>query len=72
MTSIDLTSIVRKVGINIVSASQILLPNIYFYPFFCEIQRFLTIRFYTAPIYLIRFYRVYIMKDYSGLSFFKT
>ena len=47
MTSIDL-SIVRNVGVNIVSSSQILMLNIcFFYTIFC-IVHFLIIRFYTA------------------------
>ena len=48
MTSIDL-SIVRNVGVNIVSSSQILMLNIRFiFTIFCDVQFFLIIRFYTA------------------------
>ena len=47
MTSIDL-SIVRNVGVNIVSSSQILMLNICFYTIYCDVQFFLILRFYTA------------------------
>ena len=47
MTSIDL-SIVRNVGVNIVSSSQILMLNICFFLQYFVLSVFLIIRFYTA------------------------